>query len=211
MIKYIKNEDLKNEYFLKDADEFFSVSEKIGFPKTPNSIHLQRQIQYPYCFHSLKLKGNERIFDAGCGFTVWPIFLKEKYPDTEIHVYDLSKPHLDRFSDKFIKKVGDLTKITYPNNYFDVIYCISTLEHITEWEKTIKEFGRIIKTDGYLCLVVDGMADEKYFKNKGIEKLCELLRENFKITLTDLDKKDAWLYSGVEGNAYSLVFILQSK
>jgi ubiquinone/menaquinone biosynthesis C-methylase UbiE len=210
MIKYIKNKDLENEDFLKGADFFFLSLEKARWPRNTNNIAIQRQVQYPYCYKLLKLKGTERVLDAGCGHTVWPYFLKELYPNTEIHLFDSYEPKLNVYPEKIgIKKVGNLTNIKYPDNYFDVVYCISTLEHEKNWEKVIKEFSRILKINGHLLMVVDGMIGDKYFKEEDVEKLVKMLKKEFVIDTLDLSTEDNWIYSGIEGTTMSLMISIK--
>jgi len=211
MIRYIKNSDLTKEEFLEDSKAFFWIAEKAGFPKNVNSIHVQRQVQYPVCFNLLKLKGNEKVLDAGCGYTVWPYFIKELYPDIEMHVYDRSKPHLDRYTDKFVKKEGDLTAISYPDESFDVVYCVSTLEHVDNWETAVEELSRIVKKGGYLLMIVDGMIGDRYFKEQNLDMLLRLLRRHFEMGEVDLSNEDNWIYSGVEGTTMSLITLLKKK
>lgn len=212
MIKYINHWDLEKKDYLLDEMIFFLKTEKAGFPKNTNNIALQRQIQYPYCFNILKLKGNERILDAGCGHTVWPYFLKEMYPNTEIYLFDSYEPKLNVYPEKIgIKKLGDLTDISYPDKYFDVIYCISTLEHEKNWEKVIKEFNRVIKTGGYLVMAVDGMINDKYFKKEDVEKMINLLSERFDLGDVDLSDNNNWIYSGIEGTTLTLMTCIQAK
>jgi cyclopropane fatty-acyl-phospholipid synthase-like methyltransferase len=58
---------------------------------------------------------------------------------------------------------GDLTKTVYKSNFFDVVYCISVVEHMTE--KVRKEYYnevvRILKPGGKLILST--LEDQKIF------------------------------------------------
>jgi ubiquinone/menaquinone biosynthesis C-methylase UbiE len=211
MIKYITHKDLETTEHLIDENVFFLISEKVGFDKNPNKIHPQRQVQYPYCHHILKLKGNEKILDAGCGYTVWPHFLKHLYPETEIHLLDTNVPRLNRYSDKFLTTEGDITKIPYDDKQFDVIYCISTLEHVVDWEKAIEEFARVLKKDGYLLMIVDGMVTDTHFKEKDVDKMIELLDKLFVVDSINLKEDNKWIYSGIEGTCLSLAVLVKAK
>ncbi len=55
---------------------------------------------------------------------------------------------------------GDLTKTHFPNNFFDIITCISVIEHGVEETKYFKEMNRILKKGGLLITSTD------YWENK---------------------------------------------
>jgi len=48
----------------------------------------------------------------------------------------------------------DITKISFPDGYFDAIYCSHVLEHVTEDRKAIREFWRILKSGRWALLQV---------------------------------------------------------
>ena len=55
---------------------------------------------------------------------------------------------------------GDLTNTDFPDNYFDVITCISVIEHGVNEEKYFEEMNRILKKGGLLITSTD------YWENK---------------------------------------------
>ena len=50
---------------------------------------------------------------------------------------------------------GDLTKTDFPNNHFDIITCISVIEHGVDEAKYFKEMNRILKKGGLLITSTD--------------------------------------------------------
>lgn len=44
-----------------------------------------------------------------------------------------------------VKKVVDITNITFENNYFDLIMCTHVLEHIPDDKKAMQELYRVLK------------------------------------------------------------------
>lgn len=52
---------------------------------------------------------------------------------------------------KFI--LGNLSKLPYKNDYFDLVYSAFVLEHLANPEKMINEAVRVVKSGGYLVLV----------------------------------------------------------
>ena len=68
----------------------------------------------------------------------------------------------------------------------DIIYCISVLEHIPDFENTISEMARILKQDGYLILTID--IDLRGDFELGIEnykRLLKILNQQFIICQPD--------------------------
>ncbi len=48
----------------------------------------------------------------------------------------------------------DITDIQYPDQSFDVIYCSHVLEHVPDDIKAMREFQRVLKSDGWAILQV---------------------------------------------------------
>lgn len=112
---------------------------------------------------SQKIKNSEptslRILDAGCGDAR---FLKELQDrgNYELHGSDYSEQAI-AFARLLIQDVvfstNDLTKKTeYPDEYFDVIFLIETLEHIipSDIPLLMNELRRILKPGGELIITV---------------------------------------------------------
>lgn len=62
---------------------------------------------------------------------------------------------LKRFKVKYQK--GDLTKLPYPDEYFDVVSCVSVLEHMSRSAqiKGIREMARVLRKKGRLLITYD--------------------------------------------------------
>ena len=68
---------------------------------------------------------------------------------------DLSESVLKYVTDQRIeKKQGSLTKIPYPDNFFDVVYTCEALEHAVDIKSAVKEMARVTRPGGKM-LVVD--------------------------------------------------------
>lgn len=48
----------------------------------------------------------------------------------------------------------DITDIQYPDESFNIIYCSHVLEHVSDDRKAMREFYRVLKTDGWVVLSV---------------------------------------------------------
>jgi 2-polyprenyl-3-methyl-5-hydroxy-6-metoxy-1,4-benzoquinol methylase len=131
-----------------------------------------RQYEYPFAAEAIRqfLPENGRILDAGSGITFFPYYLKEKHPGAEIECCDYDEKleiQFDRVNKE--KNAGvkyftaDIKNIKKPDRYYDLIYCISVLEHTDDYEAVVKEFSRITSDGGHLVLSfdvsLDGSAD----------------------------------------------------
>jgi len=56
----------------------------------------------------------------------------------------------------------DITKIDYPERWFDVIYCSHVLEHVPDDRKAMREFHRVLKQDGWAILLVPITAENTF-------------------------------------------------
>lgn len=75
----------------------------------------------------------------------------------------------------------DLTSIQFKDNFFDVIYCISVLEHIPHFEKAIYEIQKILKPNGLFILTFDISLDNYTdIPISRVNSLLNILKENFK-------------------------------
>lgn len=69
----------------------------------------------------------------------------------------------------------DITNIEYPDQSFDVIYCSHVLEHVQDDKKAMREFHRVLKSNGYAILLVP-VTTVKTFEDPSILEPLERLR-----------------------------------
>lgn len=73
---------------------------------------------------------------------------------------DLSNPAPPRIISNITYKRGDITKSTYPNNFFVAVACLSVIEHGVDLNSFFSEMSRIIKPGGSLVVSTDYWADK---------------------------------------------------
>lgn len=77
-----------------------------------------------------------RVLDIACGTGKTMELLGARFPQLEIHGCDISDFLIRKAVARGVPErnlvVGDATRLTYPDNFFDYSYSIGSLEHFTE-------------------------------------------------------------------------------
>lgn len=154
--------------------------------------------QYEYCFvyyfllsyiKQLKKLDSIKVLDAGSGFTFFPFYLIENMPYLEINCVDIDSNLKSIFTlinknlnTNIIFNCKNIEKTDYLDNYFDVIYCISVIEHTKNPENILLELKRILKPGGLLLLTFDISLDNKSdLKIDIANKIINQLNDHFYI------------------------------
>ncbi len=81
------------------------------------------------------------------------VHLKKKFPNSDCHVFDISDEMVKSWEGSGISyKTGELSKLDFNDNMFDMIICSHVLEHVTEIEEALSEIKRISK-DGSIVII----------------------------------------------------------
>ncbi|MFN9911384.1 MAG: class I SAM-dependent methyltransferase, partial [Pirellulaceae bacterium] len=124
--------------------------------------------EYPFAIIAADLYNGMKVADVGCGNSPFTAYLSNKLGSNNVYGYDPDVLKDDdvghsHFSAKlsFIQDIGinfyrdDITSLTAESDFFDVIFCISVLEHIDnalQKANGIKEMVRILRPGGKLIL-----------------------------------------------------------
>ena len=143
-----------------------------------------RQWEYSFVFDKvgavIKNRESVRILDAGSGITFFPYFIKQSYPSTNIDCVD-NDPNLEDIY-KQINTHGnitinfarsDLRKMFFDREQFDIVYCISVLEHTDVYSEIIDGFRKILRPEGRLIITFDISLDGT--RDISVEKAAKLL------------------------------------
>jgi SAM-dependent methyltransferase len=125
-----------------------------------------RQYEYPYVLDKIKMTATQNklptILDAGSGVTFLPWYIKEQWPDSSVVCCDSDITLLDTFNvinTRMSKQVDfyveDLHRMSFADHSFDLIYCVSVLEHTERYSDIIAEFSRILRPRGRLVITFD--------------------------------------------------------
>lgn len=95
------------------------------------------------------------VLDGGCGEGHLLERISKKHPNNQYYGADLTEIALEKAKERcpqFNFLLTDLGKIDLPDNYFDIITCTETIEHVDDYLGVFEEFKRLLKPGGILIL-----------------------------------------------------------
>lgn len=129
--------------------------------------HWSRQWEYPYAAAQARRflqdtgRTAARLLDAGAGITFFPYLLRDSLPGLEVECCDRD-PQLERIypaiegdGTPIAFRLCDLARTGYEDRRFDLISCISVLEHTRDYPQIVAEFHRLLRPGGRLILSFD--------------------------------------------------------
>lgn len=163
-----------------------------------------RQYEYPFVYFHVRdyinnqQKSDLKILDAGSGVTFFPYYLCSNSPKIKVYCCDYDLTHGQIF-DNINKNLNlpnnffpaDIRRLPFGTSTFDIVYCISVLEHTDDYDIIIQEFKRILKPNGLFIVTfdisIDGIDDIP--REKAVE-LIESLEKHFFCTNGFNSKQD---------------------
>ena len=161
----------KFTYIKNVVEKELGCFQKESLPKGYGLGLDERVVEYPWVFSRLKT-GEKIILDAGSSLNHWDILSlsclqeREIYPTTLFYEGQYKRKNI-------IYRYEDLRELSFPDEYFDAVVCISTLEHVgmdntclygTDERKkenapdaylqALRELKRVLKKGGTLYLTI---------------------------------------------------------
>lgn len=160
---------------------------------TNDSLHNWSRVwEYPFISEEikkyLKTQPNAKILDAGSGLTFFSYMLKQLHPTVDVICTDYdpilveSYEKVNKKADKSVSfELGDLRKLSFEDASFDIIYCVSVLEHTDTYPEIVKNFKRLLKPGGILIITFDiSLNSDTDISIEGAQRLVENLNQNLK-------------------------------
>jgi len=129
-----------------------------------------RQWEYPFVHCRIRQiasgRSSLRILDAGSGVTFFPHFMLSQFHQAQMYCSDRDG-RLAEIHARVSRKAGnsipflqaDLRTLLYPDEWFDIVYCISVLEHTRDYAEILDEFHRVLRPGGSLIVTFDVSLD----------------------------------------------------
>jgi len=153
-------------YCLSTFNSQPKISKLLDTDSISAGITSERAIEYKFLIRNLKtLCAHSRILDIGTGNSNLVEFLNSSgYNVWQVVGIDIVRPTSSKNRNFFLM---DGRCLGFPSNIFDVVICISTMEHITntllfndgitnmqDEIKVLKEISRVLKDSGKLILTL---------------------------------------------------------
>ena len=142
----------------------------------------------------LALKGNETVFDVGCGWSRIILGIKKYFPEMNIHGIELSEAIYKKGVElaeqygfgKISIQNGDVLKIDLPEEKYDAIYSTRVIHYLEDEEKqiVIQKIYSMLKSGGKVLIIIpNSYCPYRFFTYKHaplypIKRICLALEEN---------------------------------
>ncbi len=108
---------------------------------------------------AINLPAGSKVLDAGCGMGRVAVNLAQDfgYQIEGIDLLDFNIKEATRYSAARHQpgvsfRVGDYTKLPFPNDSFDAVYTMETLYHAPNYDEALSELRRVLKPNGKLVM-----------------------------------------------------------
>jgi ADP-heptose:LPS heptosyltransferase/SAM-dependent methyltransferase len=184
----IMYEEIVSEFCYRCGLENKPISEYI-FGECGIHVLATKQWEYPYAVSMMQGLGSHlKIADVGSGRGALSLYLARLGHDVTAYDFEFSPAPDDNnnLSDaaKFIRfaanqgftaEFGDIFNLPVDDGAFDVVTCISVVEHVTHKFYAVKEMLRVLKPGGKLILTYD-LAENPVDMETG--NRCEIFDQN---------------------------------
>lgn len=141
----------------------YATNFRLGLGRMLRGIDYSRIVEYPLAFSQLELGKRNLILDVGSSDSILPVFLASL--GHSVHAIDIDQKvlKLEGYATKLgtpnlVAAIQDITKLQYPDNFFDKITAISSIEHVLPIKngdvKATKEIARTLRIGGQAIITV---------------------------------------------------------
>ncbi len=103
---------------------------------------------------------NGEILDIGCADGYFTNIIHKSTLNSKIIGIDILKTSISyaksryKNNSKLKFKVADAHNLTFPDNTFDAVYAIESLEHVVDPKTFLKEISRVLKSNGKTIILI---------------------------------------------------------
>lgn len=125
------------------------VARFIRFYESPRGQQILQK-EAAYLYHALQ--GCDAILDVGCGIGVF----EQQLPTLNIVGVDISEAMVEEARRRSTKTFlqGDAMDLPFPNEAFDAVFTVTTLEFLEDDQRAVQEMGRVTRPQGRLIVMM---------------------------------------------------------
>ena len=150
-----------------------------------------RQWEYPYVFGKVaevvRANPRARILDAGSGATFLPFYLRSCFEGTTVACCDTDDTLTDVFASLNRNMNGDvefsaadIRALPYDDRSFDLVYCVSVLEHTDSYEDILDEFARVSNGGGMAITFDVSLDGTRDMRLEDLDRMLKALASVFR-------------------------------
>lgn len=183
MITFAQLKHLENEKFQIFHNEIEKYHKKVGY-----MYDWSRQWEYPWILKNTPLRKTDIVLDVGGGTCHLPSIVARRVKT--VTVGDCYHERMFIPTEKNVEFLKmDISQYTSDIQY-DIVLCVSVLEHIDDYFQAIKNITKLVKCGGYLVMTLDMFLDNfKNCKERDIKKVLNILKSDFELGEIDLSKE----------------------
>ncbi len=137
--------------------------------KTGNAYFFNELMEMPTTLKMIGDVKNKKVLDLGCGPGRYSKILSDK--KAKVTGIDNSEKLIEVAQKEAPKAnfiLGDIEKLPFSNNQFDIVISTLVIGHLKDWNKVLKEVNRVLKKDGIFIFSITGpfsliKEKQKYF------------------------------------------------
>jgi SAM-dependent methyltransferase len=151
---------------LNSARDIYRLKRQVSLRKALGGLDYTRCVEYPVVLNRLQLDAATRVLEVGASKLFLAPYIAVRH-GVEVHATDqdpvvsvqrkwlIALGHRELLeSGRFVVARQDATALTYADEHFDRVVCVSTIEHIEAVEQAAREIGRVLRPGGIAGLTV---------------------------------------------------------
>lgn len=119
----------------------------------------------------MRLKGNERVLDVGCGSGSFLRQIARLFPETSLVGMDISsgmftasREELQHEAANLIFIAGDVQNLPYGNESFDRVVAQHMLYHVPNIDQAVQEIARVLTHDGLTIITANSTESRPMYR-----------------------------------------------